>query len=125
MVMVLTTDRRLAEIEHRLDLMQQSRDGRRGELMTVRSELGTEVADLRGVLTELQGKVGEGDADLRSGLDTLGERVGRIERIAEQWESRTYIGARGGGGPARLPVPGPRGAVPEFDGGADEQTPIW
>ena len=124
--MILTRDQQLAEIEHRIELAIQGPGEWRGELATVRSELATEVADLRSVLTELHGNLGVGDADLRNGLDALEERVGRLEgMVALQWESRLN-GARGGGGvTAQPPVPGPRAAVPGFDGGADEQAPIW
>ena len=124
---ILTKDERLAEIEHRLELAMRGRDEWRAELAAVRNELGTEVASLRGVLTELHGDVGIGNADLRRGLDALGKRVDRIEgMVAVQWESRAD-GARGGGGVATVPQPGPghRAQVPEFDGGADEQSPIW
>ena len=124
---ILTKDQRIAEIEHRLDLAMQGRDEWRAELAAVRSELGTEVADLRSVVTELHGAIGVGNGDLRRGLDALGERVGRIEGVvAMQWQSRAD-GARGGGGGATSPQPGPapRTEIPEFDGGADEQAPIW
>ena len=77
--MILTRDQQLAEIEHRIELAIQGPGEWRGELATVRSELATEVADLRSVLTELHGNLGVGDADLRNGLDALEERVGRLE----------------------------------------------
>lgn len=124
---ILTKDQRLAEIEHRLELAMQDPVEWRDELAAVRSELGTEVANLRAVVTDLHREVGVGNADLRRGLDALGERVGRIEgRVAMQWESRADA-ARGGGEGATVPQPGPghRAEVPEFDGGADEQSPIW
>ena len=85
------------------------------------------MASLRGILTELRGDLGVGNADLRRGLDALGERVDRIEgMVAMQWESRANA-ARGGGGVATVPRPGPihRADPPKFDGGADEQSPIW
>ena len=124
---ILTKDQRLAEIEYRLEQANRGGDEWRAELATVRSELGTEVASLRGVLTELRGEVGVDSADLRRGLDALGERVGRIEvLVAMQWESYAD-GARGGVGGATVPRPGPGdgAAFPEFYGGADEQAPIW
>ena len=127
MGVILTKDERLAEIEHRLELAMRGRDEWRAELAAVRSELGTEVASLRGLLTELHGDVGMGNADLRRGLDALGKRVDRIEgMVAMQWESRADA-ARGGGGVATVPQPGPgrRAETPEFDGGADEQSPFW
>lgn len=127
MGVILTKDQRLAEVEHRLELAMQGGDEWRAELAAVRSELGTEVANLRSVLTELSGELGVGNADLRRSMDALDDRIGRIEgMVAMQWESRAD-GARGGSGVASVPPPGPgRGAeVPEFDGGADEQAPFW
>ena len=124
---LLTKDERLAEIEHRIELVNQGPGEWRDELAAVRGELETEVAHLRGDLTELHREVGAGNADLKRGLDALGERVERIEgTVALQWESRAD-GARGGRGAATVPRPGPgrRTEVPEFDGGADEQSPRW
>ncbi len=124
---ILTKDQRLAEIEHRLELATRDPDEWRAELATVRSELTAEVASLRAVLTELRGDLGGGNADLRRRLDALGARVDRIEGVvAMQWESRVD-GARGGGGVATVPPPGPghRTEAPEFDGVAEEQLPHW
>ena len=127
MAVILTKDQRLAEIEHRLELATRDPDEWRAELAAVRSELTAEVASLRGLLTALHGDVGIGNADLRRGLDALGKRVDRIEgMVAMQWESRAD-GARGGGGVATVPRPGPghHAEAPEFDGVAEEQLPLW
>ncbi|MDE0027017.1 MAG: hypothetical protein OXP69_21605 [Spirochaetaceae bacterium] len=133
MGVILTKDERLAEVEQRLELAMLGPDEWRDELTAVRSELaavrgelGTEVANLRGVLTELHREVGVGNADLRRGLDALGERVDRIEGIAALPRESRADAARGGRGATTVPRPGPvRAEVPEFDGGADEQSPIW
>ena len=55
---ILTKDQRIAEIERRLEVATQDPEEWRAELATVRSELGTEVADLRSMLTELRANVG-------------------------------------------------------------------
>jgi hypothetical protein len=76
---VLMADRRLAEIEQQMELTMAGREAWQGDLVSVRKELGVEVANLRSALTELGREVGADEADLRSGLDELESRVGRIE----------------------------------------------
>ena len=76
---VLMADRKLADIEQRIELTMADRKAWREELASARRELGVEVADLRNALTELGREVGADEADLGSGLDDLENRVGRIE----------------------------------------------
>ena len=81
----LMAEQRVTEIEQRLaeriELTVEAREAWRGELAAARSELGTEVAELRSELTALRQEVSTDDGDLRGGLDALGGRVSRIESM--------------------------------------------
>ena len=88
MLVMLTIDQRLTEIERRVEVATEVRTQWRTELASARSELGTGVTELRTELEELRRVVSTDDGDLRSGLEALGGRLGRIEsRVAILWRA--------------------------------------
>ena len=87
---VLTATDRLAEFDLQIDQAMEYRDRWREELASAQSELGTELALLRGELTELRGGLSADQARFHNELDALGVRVGRIEgRVAALWREPT------------------------------------
>ena len=88
MLVMLTIDQRLTEIERRVEAATEVRTQWRAELASARSELGTGVTELRTELEQLRRVVSTDDGDLRSGLEALGGRLGRIEnRVAILWSA--------------------------------------